>query len=71
MYMTQIEQLVVLQKVDDEIVTLQEELNKAPLQITELEKRRQTGLWWMGFLLFTTVLAYMAYRNVWADKKGH
>lgn len=37
----------------------------------ELEKRRQTGLWWMGFLLFTTVLAYMAYRNVWADKKGH
>ena len=37
----------------------------------ELEKRRQTGLWWMGFLLFTTVLAYMAYRNIWADQKGH
>jgi len=25
----------------------------------------------LSFLLFATVLAYMAYRNVWADKKGH
>lgn len=41
MYLKQIEQLVVLQKVDDEIVVLQAELDKAPLQITELEKRRQ------------------------------
>lgn len=37
----------------------------------ELEKRHQVGVWWLGFLLFTTVLAYMAYRNVWAEKKGH
>ncbi|HPB22033.1 MAG: hypothetical protein RL702_652 [Pseudomonadota bacterium] len=37
----------------------------------ELEKRHQTGAWWMGFLLFATVLAYMSYRNIWAEKKGH
>ena len=37
----------------------------------ELEKRHQTGVWWLGFLLFATVLAYMSYRNIWADKKGH
>lgn len=37
----------------------------------ELEQRHQTGLWWLGFLLFTTVLAYMAYRNIWAEQKGH
>jgi len=41
MYLKQIEQLVVLQKVDDEIVLLKEELKRAPQQITELEKRRQ------------------------------
>ena len=41
MYLKQIEQLVVLQKVDDEIVLLQDELKKAPLRITELEKSRQ------------------------------
>ena len=37
----------------------------------KLDKRRQTGWVVLGFLLFATVLAYMAYRNVWADKKGH
>jgi len=37
----------------------------------ELEKRHQTGVWWLGFLLFATVLAYMSYRNIWAEKKGH
>ncbi len=41
MYLKQIEQLVVLQKVDDEIVVLQDELKRAPQRITELEKRRQ------------------------------
>jgi len=41
MYLKQIEQLVVLQKVDDEIVVLQDELRHAPQQIEELEKRRQ------------------------------
>ena len=25
----------------------------------------------LGFLLFATALAYMAYRNIWAEKKGH
>ena len=34
-----------------------------------LEKRHQTGWPVLGFLLFAAVLAYMAYRNVWADKK--
>ena len=37
----------------------------------KLENRHQTGFWWIGFLIFATVLGYMAYRNVWADKKGH
>ncbi|WP_374531575.1 cytochrome c1 [Novosphingobium sp.] len=37
----------------------------------KLEKRHQTGLWWIGFLLFATILAYMSYRNIWAEKKGH
>ena len=37
----------------------------------KLDKRRQTGWVVLGFLLFATVLAYMAYRHVWADKKGH
>lgn len=36
-----------------------------------LDKRKQTGWPVAGFLLFASVLAYMAYRNVWADKKGH
>ena len=35
----------------------------------KLEKRHQTGWPVLGFLLFAAVLAYMAYRNVWADKK--
>jgi len=37
----------------------------------KLEKRHQTGLAVLGFLIFATALAYMAYRNVWAEKKGH
>ncbi len=41
MYLKQIEQLVVLQKVDDEIVVLTDELKRAPQQIEELEKRHQ------------------------------
>jgi ubiquinol-cytochrome c reductase cytochrome c1 subunit len=35
----------------------------------KLDKRRQTGWPVLGFLLFATVLGYLAYRNVWADKK--
>ncbi len=37
----------------------------------KLDKRKQTGWAVLGFLLFVTTLAYMAYRNVWAEKKGH
>ena len=36
-----------------------------------LEKRHQTGWPVLGFLLFATILAYLAYRNIWADKKAH
>ncbi|OCC24062.1 cytochrome C [Croceicoccus estronivorus] len=36
----------------------------------KLEKRRQTGWPVLGFLLFATVLAYLAKQQVWADKKG-
>lgn len=35
----------------------------------KLDKRKQTGWPVLGFLLFASVLAYMAYRNVWADTK--
>jgi ubiquinol-cytochrome c reductase cytochrome c1 subunit len=34
-----------------------------------LEKRLQTGWPVLGFLLFATMLAYAAYRNIWANKK--
>ena len=37
----------------------------------KLEKRHQTGWAVLGFLLFATVLGYMSYRTIWADKKGH
>ena len=37
----------------------------------ELEQRHQTGFVWIGFMLFATILGYMSYRNIWADKKGH
>ncbi len=33
------------------------------------DKRKQTGWPVVGFLLFLTILAYMAYRNIWAGKK--
>ncbi|MBW8784768.1 MAG: cytochrome c1 [Novosphingobium sp.] len=36
-----------------------------------LEKRRQLGWAVLGFLIFATVLTYMAYQNVWAGKKGN
>ena len=36
-----------------------------------LAHRRQTGFWWIGFMIFATVLGYMSYRNIWAEKKGH
>jgi predicted nuclease with TOPRIM domain len=39
MYLKQIEQLVVLQKVDDEIVLLEEELKTAPAEVSALEER--------------------------------
>ena len=35
----------------------------------KLDKRTQTGWPVLGFLLFVTILGYMAYRNIWADKK--
>lgn len=35
----------------------------------KLEKRKQTGWPVLGFLLFATVLGYMSYKNIWADKK--
>ena len=34
-----------------------------------LDKRKQTGLAVTLFLLFATVLGYMAYRNIWAGQK--
>jgi ubiquinol-cytochrome c reductase cytochrome c1 subunit len=37
----------------------------------KLEKRLQAGLAVFLFLLFATVLGYLAYRNVWRDQPGH
>jgi ubiquinol-cytochrome c reductase cytochrome c1 subunit len=34
-----------------------------------LEKRHQTGFAVVLFLIFATVLGYLAYRNIWADEK--
>lgn len=36
----------------------------------KMEKRKQTGWPVLGFLLFATVLAYLAKQQVWAGKKG-
>jgi len=35
-----------------------------------LERRHQTGIAVLIFLIFFTVLAYMSYQNIWASKKG-
>jgi ubiquinol-cytochrome c reductase cytochrome c1 subunit len=35
----------------------------------KLAKRHQTGWPVLGFLLFATILGYLAYRQIWADKK--
>jgi ubiquinol-cytochrome c reductase cytochrome c1 subunit len=37
----------------------------------KLEKRHQTGWPVLGFLLFATILGYLSYRNIWAEKKAH
>jgi ubiquinol-cytochrome c reductase cytochrome c1 subunit len=35
----------------------------------KMDKRKQTGWPVLGFLLFATILGYLAYRNVWAGTK--
>ena len=35
----------------------------------KLDKRKQTGWPVLGFLLLATVLGYLSYRTIWADKK--
>lgn len=37
----------------------------------KLDKRKQTGWPVLGFLLFATILAFLSYKNIWADKKKH
>jgi ubiquinol-cytochrome c reductase cytochrome c1 subunit len=37
----------------------------------KMEARKQTGLAVLFFLLIATTLAYMSYRTIWAEKKGH
>jgi len=41
MYQKQIEQLIVLQEVDDEIITLKDEIEQAPKELAELEGQMQ------------------------------
>lgn len=35
----------------------------------KMQQRKQTGTWFILFLLFATTLAYMSYKNIWAGKK--
>ncbi len=42
MYEKQIEQLVVLQKVDDEIILLEAEIDQAPKDVAALESRKES-----------------------------
>jgi ubiquinol-cytochrome c reductase cytochrome c1 subunit len=35
----------------------------------KMEARKSTGVAVLIFLLFATVLAYLSYQNIWADKK--
>jgi ubiquinol-cytochrome c reductase cytochrome c1 subunit len=35
----------------------------------KLERRHATGGWVAVFLLFATIFAYLAYRNIWHDQK--
>lgn len=37
----------------------------------ELAQRHRVGWVTLGFLLAFTVLAFLSYRSIWADKKGH
>jgi ubiquinol-cytochrome c reductase cytochrome c1 subunit len=37
----------------------------------ELNQRHRAGLVVLGFLAIFTILAFLSYRAVWADKKGH
>ena len=37
----------------------------------KLENRLKTGWAVLGFLIVLTTLAYLSYRTIWADKKGH
>ena len=37
----------------------------------KMMERKSVGLGTLIFLLLATVLAYMSYRSVWAEKKGH
>lgn len=36
----------------------------------KLENRHRTGFAVLVFLLIATILAYLSYRNIWAEKKG-
>ena len=35
----------------------------------KLEARHQAGFMWVGFMLFVTVLSFLAYRNIWSGTK--
>lgn len=33
-------------------------------------ERKRTGFWWIGFLIFATILAYLSKKQVWSSVKG-
>ncbi|WP_128891562.1 cytochrome c1 [Erythrobacter sp. HKB08] len=35
----------------------------------KMQIRKQTGVWFLGFLLFATILAYLSYKQIWAGMK--
>ena len=35
----------------------------------KMEERKQTGLWFLGFIIFATILAYLSKKQLWAGLK--
>ena len=35
----------------------------------KMEERKKTGLWFLGFMIFVTILAYLSKKQVWAGLK--
>jgi ubiquinol-cytochrome c reductase cytochrome c1 subunit len=36
----------------------------------KMEERKKTGFWFLGFMIFATILAYLSKKQVWAGLKA-